>query len=187
MQGDFSTDNADNNGICPHGFILGAQNNLGVGPQSPSAPFGGYGGGGWCSDLSTTVLAAGGTYATLPTLTPTGTYTSGTTVYNTDAGQKYPAGFLDPGSAALAKIWPAANRTPSASVCNGCNYYKAIVNVDNGWIWRTRIDYLLGDNTKIYGSYEQAFSAGLGAGQRCPPLLDTGQRDPVPWRRRRRA
>src|SRR5579863_9655239 len=77
MAGDFSTDNTDNTGICPHGFILGAQNNGGVGPQSPSAPFGGYGGGGWCSDLSTTVLAAGGTYATLPTLTPTGTYTSG--------------------------------------------------------------------------------------------------------------
>ncbi len=180
MQGDFSTDDAANNGICPHGFILGAQNNLGVGPQSPSAPFGGYGGGGWCSDLSTTVLAAGGTYATLPTLTPTGTYTSGTTVYNTDAGQKYPAGFLDPGAAALAKIWPTANVTPSASVCNGCNYYKAIVNVDNGWIWRTRIDYLLGDNTKIYGSYEQAFSSGLASGNGAHLYWTPGNSIPFP-------
>ena len=30
--------------------------------------------------------------------------------YTTDAGQKFPAGFLDPGAAALAKIWPKANR-----------------------------------------------------------------------------
>jgi hypothetical protein len=180
MQGDFSTDNADNNGICPHGFILGAQNNGGVGPQSPSAPFGGYGGGQWCSDLSTTVLAQGNTTATLPTLTPTGTYTSGTTVYNTDAGQKFPAGFLDPGAAALAKIWPAANITPSATVCNGCNYYKPIVNIDNGWIWRTRVDYLLGDNTKIYGSYEQAFSEGFAQGNGAHLYWTPGNAIPFP-------
>ena len=44
------------------------------------------------------------------------------TTYNVDGGQKFPSGFLDPGAAALAKIWPKANITPGASVCNGCNY-----------------------------------------------------------------
>jgi hypothetical protein len=180
MQGDFSTDNTDNTGICPHGFILGAQNNAGAGPQSPSAPFGGYGGSGWCSDLSTTVLANGTATSTLPTLTPTGTYTSGTTVYNTDAGQKFPAGFLDPGAAALAKIWPKANITPSAAVCNGCNYYQPIVNIDNGWIWRARADYLWGDSTKIYGSYEQAFSSGFASGNGAHLYWTPGNAIPFP-------
>jgi Carboxypeptidase regulatory-like domain len=181
MAGDFSTDNADNTGICPNGFILGAQNNGGVGPQSPSAPFGGYGGSGWCSDLTSTVLADNGnTSAALGQPTLTGTVTSGSTVYNTDAGQKFPAGFLDPGSAALAKIWPKANITPSATVCNGCNYYKPIVNVDDGWIWRTRVDYLLGDNTKIYGSYEQAFSSGFAQGNGAHLYWTPGNAIPFP-------
>jgi Carboxypeptidase regulatory-like domain len=179
MQGDFSTDNTDNTGICPHGFILGTQSS-----GSPGAPFGGYGGSGWCSDLSTTVLANGNATATLPTLTPTGTYTNGSgssaVTYNTDAGQKFPAGFLDPGAAALAKIWPKANITPSASVCNGCNYYQPIVNVDNGWIWRARVDYLLGDNTKIYGSYEQAFSEGFAQGNGAHLYWTPGNAIPFP-------
>ena len=173
MQGDFSTDNADNVAVCPNGFFQGA---------TP----GGYAGNGWCSDLGGTVLAAGtNNYsAPLPTPTPTGTYTTGsgssTTTYTTDAGQKFPAGFLDPGSAALAKIWPKANITPSATVCNGCNYYQPIVNVDNGWIWRTRVDYLLGDNTKIYGSYEQAFSSGFAQGNGAHLYWTPGNAIPYP-------
>jgi len=181
MQGNFSTDNTDNTTVCPHGFVLGQQNNGGVGPQSPSGVFGGVGGTQWCSDLSTAVVAAGtNNYATLPTLTPTGTYTSGTTTYNTDAGQKFPAGFLDPGAAALAKIWPKANFTPSATTCNGCNYYMPIVNIDNGWIWRVRADYLLGDSTKIYGSYEQAFSSGLAQGNGAHLYWTPGNAIPFP-------
>ncbi|HEY1803830.1 MAG TPA: carboxypeptidase-like regulatory domain-containing protein [Terracidiphilus sp.] len=169
MQGDFSTDNTDNTAICPKGFFQGA-------------PPGGYPGGGWCSDLGGTILANGGTYsAPLPTPTQTGTYTSGSNSYPTDAGQKFPAGsWLDPGAAALAKIWPKANITPSASVCNGCNYYQPIVNVDNGWIWRARADYLLGDNTKIYGSYEQAFSSGFAQGNGAHLYWTPGNSIPFP-------
>ncbi len=178
LAGDFSTDNTDNTTLCPHGFVLGAVPTSG--PASPSAPFSGVGGGQWCSDLSTAVVANGATYATLPTLTPTSTYTSGTTAYNMDNGQKFPTGFLDPGAAALAKIWPKANFTPSATTCNGCNYYQPIVNVDNGWIWRARADFLLGDNTKIYGSYEQAFSSGFAQGNGAHLYWTPGNAIPFP-------
>jgi hypothetical protein len=170
MAGDFSTDNADNNAVCPNGFFQGA---------TP----GGYAGSGWCSDLGGMVLANGSNNysAALPTPTQTGTYTSGSNSYATDAGQKFPAGsWLDPGAAALAKIWPKANHTPSASVCNGCNYYEPIVNIDNGWIWRVRMDYLLGDNTKIYGSYEQAFSSGFAQGNGAHLYWTPGNAIPFP-------
>ncbi len=171
MAGDFSTDNTDNTAICPHGFFQGA-------------PPSGFGGGGWCSDLGGTVLANGAVYSNggtpLPTPAATGTYISGTTTYNVDGGQKFPSGFLDPGAAALAKIWPKANITPSANVCNGCNYNQPIVNIDNGWIWRVRADYLWGDNTKIYGSYEQAFSSGFAAGNGAHLYWTPGNSIPFP-------
>ena len=80
----------------------------------------------------------------------------------------------------MAKIWPKANITPSATVCNGCNYYQPIVNIDNGWIWRVRVDYLLGDNTKIYGSYEQAFSSGFAAGNGAHLYWTPGNSIPFP-------
>ena len=163
MQGDFSTDNTDNTALCPKGFFQGA-------------PPGGYPGGSWCSDLGGTVLANGTATATLPTPTATGSYAS----VPTDAGQKFPAGFLDPGAAALAKIWPAATITPSSTVCNGCNYYQPIVNVDNGWIWRVRVDYLLGDNTKIYGSYQQAYSSGFAQGNGAHLYWTPGNAIPFP-------
>ena len=81
---------------------------------------------------------------------------------NVDAGQKFPAGFLDPGSAALAKIWPAANFTPTAA--NPVNWLQPILNINNGWVYRARVDYLWGENTKIYGTYQQAFNSELASG-----------------------
>jgi hypothetical protein len=179
LAGDFSTDNADNNALCPNGFFQGA-------------PPGGFGGGSWCSDLGGTNLAAGtGNYSgPLGTPTQTGTFAG----VPTDAGQKFPGGttFLDPGAAALAKIWPdvytspgspnaaAGYIIPSNKVCNGCNYYKPIVNINNGWIWRVRMDYLLGDNTKIYGSYEQAFSSDLAQGNGAHLYWTPGNAIPFP-------
>ena len=162
MQGDFSMDNADNQLLCPDGFFQGA-------------PPGGYPGGSWCSDLGgNTVLANGTSTAALPAVTegpggagtsPT-TVTIGTTNYTADYGQKFPAGYIDPGSAALAKIWPAANFNPltasgQVNTCGGCNYYEPIVATANGWIYRARLDYKLGDNTLIYGSYQQAYAENL--------------------------
>jgi hypothetical protein len=166
MQGDFSMDNADNAALCPNGFFQG---------NPPS----GQGAGPWCSDLGGTVLANGTTTAALPTPAATGTVTVGSTTYKTDAGQKFPAGFLDPGAAALAKIWPAANTAP-LSTCGGCNYYQPIANIDNGWIYRVRLDYVLNDNTKIYGSYEQAFSSGLAQGNGAHLYWTPGNAIPFP-------
>jgi hypothetical protein len=173
MAGDFSTDNADNTAICPNGFFQGA-------------PPSGFGGGQWCSDLGGAVFANGtGNYSKgdgvtpgtgLPTPPQTGTFAGDPT----DAGQKFPTGFLDPGAAALAKIWPKANITPSAGVCQGCNYRQPIVNIDNGWIYRVRMDYLLGDNTKIYGSYEQAFSSGFAQGNGAHLYWTPGNAIPFP-------
>ena len=166
MQGDFSMDNADNQALCPKGFFQGQ-------------PPGGYPGGSWCSDLGGTILANGSTTATLPTPAATGTTTIGTTTYTVDNGQKFPSGFLDPGSAALAKIWPAANANPSTTP-QGQNYYEPIVNINNGWIYRFRLDYQLGDNTKIYGSYQQAYSSQLAQGNGAHLYWTPGNAIPYP-------
>ena len=167
MQGDFSMDNADNATLCPDGFFQGK-------------PPGGYPGGSWCSDLGGTVLANGTNTAKLPTPPATGTVNIGGTNYTVDNGQKFPPGFLDPGAAALAKIWPKANVTPNPKVCQGCNYYQPILNVDDGWIYRFRLDYLLGDNTKIYGSFEQAFNEGLAQGNGAHLYWTPGNAIPYP-------
>jgi hypothetical protein len=172
-----------NSDLCPNGFFLGKQVNGGAGPQTPGSAPGGYPGGSWCNDLSTTILANGASTSTLPTLTPTGTYVYGSgssaATYNVDAGQKFTPGYLDPGAAALAKIWPTPNADPS-KISGGYNYYQPIVNVDNGWIWRARADYQLGENTKIYGSYEQAYSAGLAQGNGAHLYWTPGNAIPFP-------
>lgn len=166
MSGNFSMDDPENAKLCPHGFFQGN-------------PPGGVGAGPWCSDLGGTVLANGTTTAALPTPAATGQYTAGGKTYITDNGQKFPAGFLDPGSAALAKIWPKANANP-ATTPGGYNYYQPIENVDNGWIYRVRIDYLLGENTKIYGSYQQAFDSGLAQGNGAHLYWTPGNAIPFP-------
>jgi len=170
MQGDFSTDNPDNVALCPEGFFQGN-------------PPGGYPGGSWCSDLGGTVLANGTTTATLPTPAATGSYTTGSgssaKTYVTDAGQKFPGGFLDPGAAALAKIWPKANANPATSP-GGVNYYQAIPNINDGWVYRMRFDYLWGDNTKIYGTYQQAFNSDLASGNGAHLYWTPGNAIPYP-------
>ncbi len=166
MAGDFSTDNSDNTTLCPQGFFQGN-------------PPGGYPGGSWCSDLGGAVLANGATTATLPTPAATGSYTTGGTTYVTDAGQTFPAGFLDPGSAALAKIWPKANANPATSP-GGVNYYQAIPNINDGWVYRFRIDYQLGEKTKIYGTYQQAFNSDLASGNGAHLYWTPGNSIPYP-------
>ncbi|MGH9606603.1 MAG: carboxypeptidase regulatory-like domain-containing protein [Terracidiphilus sp.] len=170
MQGDFSTDNADNQALCPEGFFQGK-------------PPGGYPGGSWCSDLGGMVLANGTTTATLPQPAATGTYSvtsnGTTTTYVTDAGQKFPAGFLDPGSAALAKIWPKANANP-ATTTGGANYYQAIPNINDGWVYRFRLDYHLNDNTMMYGTYQQAFNSDLASGNGAHLYWTPGNAIPYP-------
>ncbi|MFY9856082.1 MAG: carboxypeptidase regulatory-like domain-containing protein [Terracidiphilus sp.] len=189
MAGDFSMDNADNMALCPNGFYQGA-------------PPSGLNGGPWCSDLSGTVLANGATItAPLPTpaLGPSGTGAPTTITvpgnppqtYTVDYGQKFPAGFLDPGGAALAKIWPqvytspgttsAANGYATPSAANGgVNYFQAIPNINDGWVYRLRFDYLWGENTKIYGTYQQAYDSELAQGNGAHLYWTPGNSIPYP-------
>ena len=170
MSGDFTMGGAGNSTLCPQGFFQGA-------------PPSGYPGGNWCSDLAGTVLANGTTTVGLgPAPGPTGTYTTGgssPTTYITDGGQKFPAGFLDPGAAALAKIWPTANADPATSPGN-VNYYQAIPNINNGWVYRLRFDYLWGDNTKIYGTYQQSYNSELASGTGAHLYWTPGNAIPYP-------
>ena len=96
-----------------------------------------------------------------------------------NSGNKIPSQFIDPGAAALAKIWPKANANP-ATTLGGYNYYQPIPNINNGWIYRVRIDYQLGPNTKIYGSYQQAYDSQLAQGNGAHLYWTPGNAIPYP-------
>jgi hypothetical protein len=95
------------------------------------------------------------------------------------SGGKISSAFLDPGSAALAKIWPKANFDPSKAA-QGYNYYQPIPGLNNGWIWRVRGDYNLGDNTKIYVSYQKAHNSMLAQGNGAHLYWTPGNAIPFP-------
>ena len=152
MAGDFTTDNADNNALCPNGFYATPQSSY---PQ-----------GAWCSDLSGTVF-------------PDGTSIPVNNSSSANSGNKIPSTFIDPGAAALAKIWPKANANP-ATTPGGYNYYQPIPNINDGWIYRFRIDYALGENTKIYGSYQQAWDSQLAQGNGAHLYWTPGNAIPYP-------
>jgi len=97
--------------------------------------------GNWCNDLTNTILP------------------DGTSVTN----GHIPTQFLDAGAKALAAFWPKANADP-ATTPGGYNYYLPIINLDNGWVWRARIDYNLSDKTKFFISYQQAQNGQLANG-----------------------
>jgi Carboxypeptidase regulatory-like domain len=155
MAGNFTTDNADNRALCPNGFY--------------GAPNGSYPQGGWCQDLSGTTFPDG---SSIPNES-----TANSTIPN--AGNRIPSQFIDPGAAALAKIWPVANANPATSVGH-VNYYQPIPNINNGWIYRFRIDYQLGPNTKIYGSYQQAYDSQLAQGNGAHLYWTPGNAIPYP-------
>ena len=158
MAGDFTNDNADNQALCPNGFY--------------ETPGSGYPQGGWCSDLEGTAYPDGTNSAnssTLPGWNP---------ATGTDNGQKIPSQFIDPGAQALAKIWPKANANPATN--GGYNYVQPVPNLNNGWIYRFRVDYNLGDNTKIYGSYQQAYDGELAQGNGAHLYWTPGNAIPYP-------
>jgi Carboxypeptidase regulatory-like domain len=152
MAGDFTTDNADNNALCPGGFY--------------ATPTSSYPQGAWCSDLSGTVF-------------PDGTSIPANNSSAPNSGNKIPSAFVDPGAAALAKIWPKANANPATS-SGHVNYYQPIPNLNDGWIYRFRIDYQLGENTKVYGSYQQAFDSQLAQGNGAHLYWTPGNAIPYP-------
>ena len=153
MAGNFTTDNADNRALCPNGFY--------------AKPTGTFPQGGWCNDLSGTVFPDG---TSIPV---------NNDKVNPNSGNRIPSKFIDPGAAALAKIWPAANANPATTI-GGFNYYQPIPNINNGWIYRFRIDYQFGPNTKIYGSYQQAYDTQLAQGNGAHLYWTPGNAIPYP-------
>ena len=154
MAGNFTTDNADNLALCPNGFY--AKPNGKTFQQ-----------GAWCNDLSGTAFPDG-------TSVPINNDS-----VNPNSGNRIPSQFIDSGAQALAKIWPKANANP-ATTPGGFNYYQPIPNVNNGWIYRFRIDYQFGPNTKIYGSYQQAWDSQLAQGNGAHLYWTPGNAIPYP-------
>lgn len=152
MAGDFTSDNPDNQALCPQGFF--------------ATPTSQYPQGAWCNDLSGTIF-------------PDGSSIPANNSSASNSGNKIPAQFIDPGAQALAKIWPKANANP-ATTPGGFNYYQPIPNINNGWIYRFRIDYQLGENTKIYGSYQQAYDSQLAQGNGAHLYWTPGNAIPYP-------
>jgi Carboxypeptidase regulatory-like domain len=157
MAGDFTTDNADNLALCPNGFFANTT------PGYPSGP--------WCNDLSGTIFPDG---------TPSSSALAAYGNKGGDVGQKIPAQFIDPGAAALAKIWPKANADPGLVGAGGYNYIQPIPNENDGWLYRFRIDYQWGPNTKVYGSYQQAFNSDLAQGNGAHLYWTPGNAIPYP-------
>ena len=114
----------------------------------------------WCNDLSGTKLP------------------DGTTVTN----GHIPTQYLDPGAKVLASIWPKANINPATTLglCQGCNYYQPIINVNNGWVWRARMDYNLSENDKFFVSYQEGYSGGLSQGNGAHIYWTPGNAIPYP-------
>ena len=63
-----------------------------------------------------------------------------------------PTADFDPNGVAYAKLLPHANVTPNAG--NGWNNYQYVAQVpQNRWEATGKVDYAIGDNTKLTGSY----------------------------------
>jgi hypothetical protein len=95
---------------------------------------------------------------------------------NADALARFPGGMIpemtpgqpgsgyDPNMIALMKLYPAPNADPNAN--GGYNYVQAMTFNQNNREWKTRIDYNISDNTKLFVRYSyqrevQQFPVGL--------------------------
>jgi hypothetical protein len=78
-----------------------------------------------------------------------------------------PAQFLTTPAAldgkALASIWPSANATPTAAN-NYENFVQAVPGVQDGYIYRARVDYDFSDRTKAYVSYQYGTETSPASG-----------------------
>lgn len=61
---------------------------------------------------------------------------------------------VDPGAAALMKMFPKANADPTTTP-GGYNYVQTYGNQQNGYVWRARADYNVNDNMKLFVTYQQ--------------------------------
>ncbi len=90
-----------------------------------------------------------------------------------------PTAFLDPGAAALAKVWPAANSDPTTTP-GGYNYYEPIDNIHNGYTYRARVDYNYSDKTKFYFSFQYGNDSSLVQGNGAHIYWTPGDAIPFP-------
>lgn len=79
-------------------------------------------------------------------------------------GNRIPANRINPISAAVAKLYPAPNRTgEGASLVN--NYFRDGKNVNNIKSWFSRMDHVFSDKHRIYGRYggstNDSYTAGV--------------------------
>jgi len=66
-------------------------------------------------------------------------------------GGMIPASLIDPSMVALAKLYPAANHTPTLD--QPFNYIQSEIFNQNNTQWMSRVDYNISDNTKLFVRY----------------------------------
>jgi len=164
LGGNFSMDNANNRILCPGGFVNSASTNVGVAGAS-------YNQGSWCQNIAqsngntTFSIFPNGSTATAMPGTVTSTY--GTTTVVGSNGGYVPASAIDPNMLAFTKVWPAWNSpyiaTSTQQIINngGYNYYQPVINHDNGWVARGRVDYNWNSTNQFYISYQQSYDSQL--------------------------
>ena len=136
MAGDFSTDNSDNTALCPEGFFHGA-------------PPGGYPQGPGAATLAERCLRTARRQSRFQPrlrLAPTQPEERRTP-------QMGARSFPPDSSIQVRRLWPKSGprRMPIQQPHPvAVNYYQAIPNINDGWVYRFRIDYQLGEKTKIY-------------------------------------
>ncbi len=164
LQGDFSLDNPDNIALCtsPTTGVAGFYN---TNQSSVTTP-------GWCNNIANTPTFPSGTAVSNPyyTIFADGTSATPSSMANPSqtqtAGGKIPAQYINQNMLALASLWPKPTATTLAQIQSngGYNYYQPIVNHDNGWIYRARIDYDWNENNKFYIAYQQGYDRQLANG-----------------------
>jgi hypothetical protein len=160
MSGDFTTDNPANVTLC--GYNGGAFTSSDTGH--------------WCNDLTGTDLPAGD--ALIPAA-------AGHT------GHMIPSDDISAASGPLSSFWPKvwnADGTPNpaagysnpATTPGGYDYFQAIINHVNGWVWRARVDWHWTDKTQAYISYQQEYSSSLDQGNGAHIYWTPGDAIPYP-------
>jgi hypothetical protein len=69
----------------------------------------------------------------------------------TSTGCNIPTSAFDPGAAILLANVPQPNADPTKT--GGYNYLQPEYTNQNGWMFRTRLDYIVSDNSKLYVTY----------------------------------
>jgi hypothetical protein len=164
IKGDFSMGPANNRILCPGGFVNGSGTNVGVNGAS-------YNQGSWCQNIAQSngntqaTVFADGTSPTAVAGTVTTTY--GTTTVVGSNGGIVPSKYIDPNMLDFTKVWPSYNSayvaTSTQQIINngGYNYYQPIINHDNGWVARGRLDFNPNSSNQFYISYQQSYDSQL--------------------------